>query len=190
CDPWLEGKAFNDSWSLWPKPAWNPEWLSTIQAIWISHEHPDHFHIPTLRSLPAAFKARVRILFQRTNSDKLFAALKNMGFIHFEALPHRGIVTEGSRTHLYCYQEGAMNSCLAVIGDGHVLLNVNDAEIREGDCRLIRRDIGSCGSLLNQFSIAGYPGHVDHAPRLSALRKSILDNMVENHRSLGATVTI
>jgi hypothetical protein len=189
-DPWFFGKAFNDSWSLNPAAAWNPEQLDGIDYMWISHEHPDHFHVPTLKSLPEAFKKRVTILFQLNNSDKMFDAFRRLGYTNLKALPHRKLVPLSDDTKVYCYQEGQMNSCLAVRDGEDTLLNVNDAEIRVPDCRLIRRDIGDSKIVLNQFSIAGYNGLPERDKRLSQLAQTILDNMVDNHRDLGAEVTI
>ena len=47
-DPWLFGRAFNESWALQPEvPRERIEpWLPRITHLWVSHEHPDHFHVP------------------------------------------------------------------------------------------------------------------------------------------------
>ncbi len=100
-DPWLHGRAFNDSWALFPQPYFDPKWYSEITHLWISHEHPDHFHIPTLKSLPAEFKQRVEVLFQRNNSEKVFEALRKFGFQHFRVLPHRKWVSLTDVTDVY-----------------------------------------------------------------------------------------
>jgi L-ascorbate metabolism protein UlaG (beta-lactamase superfamily) len=63
-DPWLIGKAFNDSWSLLPPAAMDDSLFDEIDYVFISHEHPDHFHIPTLRSLTESFKKLITILYQ------------------------------------------------------------------------------------------------------------------------------
>src|SRR5271154_691187 len=91
-DPWLFGKAFNDSWSLDPPAAWDPALLKDITHLWISHEHPDHFHIPTLKSLPAEFKERVLLLYQQNNSEKMWAAFRHFGFRNLQSLAHRKVV--------------------------------------------------------------------------------------------------
>ncbi len=189
-DPWLTGKVFNNSWTLLHAPAWDPAWLDSIDYIWISHEHPDHFNIPTLRALPEAFKRRVTVLFQSSNSDKMFAALRRLGFAHTLALPHRQILALHGRTRVYCYQIGQMDSCLAVLGDDTSVLNINDAEADTRDCRRMRADLGTVHVVLNQFSLAGYGGEADRSARLPAKARQILDNMLANHRDLGAEVTI
>ena len=113
-DPWLFGKAFNDSWSLFPPPAMDDSLYDSVDYLFISHEHPDHFHIPTLRSLPDAFKQRVTILFQENNSDKVFKALNKFGFPNTRALPHDKIVDLTDKTQIYCYQAGSMDSAFGV----------------------------------------------------------------------------
>src|SRR6266852_4622045 len=91
-DPWLFGKIFNDSWTLLPEPKFDPAMLEKVDYIWISHEHPDHCHFPTLGSFPADFKARVTILFQDRDYTKMFAAFRKLGYERFQRLPHRMIV--------------------------------------------------------------------------------------------------
>lgn len=164
--------------------------LDAIDYIWISHEHPDHFHMPSLRSLPAWFKQRVVILYQYNNSEKMFAALRRLGFAAHLALPHRQMVPLTERTAIYCYQVGQMDSVLGVTDGDQTVLNINDAEINTRDCRLIRADLGTVDVALNQFSIAGYTGQCDYPTRLSATARGILRNVVDNHRDLGAHTTI
>ena len=57
--------------------------LDRVDYIWISHEHPDHCHFPTLDSFPASFKSRVTILFQDRDYTKMFAAFRKLGYRHF-----------------------------------------------------------------------------------------------------------
>lgn len=189
-DPWLFGKAFNDSWSLFPEPAFDESLYDEIEYIFISHEHPDHFHIPTLRAMPDKFKQRVTILYQHNNSDKMSTAFNRFGFPNIKLLPHRETVRLTERTSVYCYQAGSMDSLLGVMFDGKTLLNVNDCEINSKDCARISNDIGKVDVLLNQFSIAGYSGYADRQKHLPPHALKILEKMLANHIDLDADVTI
>jgi hypothetical protein len=189
-DPRLHCKAFNESWGLLPPSQFDLAQLADIDYLWLSHEHPDHFHIPTLKSLPADFKDRVTVLFQDNNSNKMFDALRKLGFRTFVKLPHRKIVTLTPETRVYNMQIGNMDSSLAVLNGGKVLLNLNDCEANTRDCLLIRKDIGDVDVVLNQFSIAGYSGEEDRELHLRRLATSILENVSENHRDLNAAATI
>jgi hypothetical protein len=189
-DPWLFGKAFNDSWALMPEPDFDPALYDEIDFVWVSHEHPDHFHFPTLKSLPADFKRRVTLLFQKNNSDKMPNAFRALGFDNVQLLPNREIVPITQSTEVYCAQIGNMDSSLGVRSTGETVFNLNDCEANDADCRIIRRDLSDIHTVLNQFSIAGYRGHHDYQPRLTGMASRILDNLLDNHRALGAAVTI
>lgn len=189
-DPWLGGKVFNNSWSLLAPPAWDPSWLEQVDFVWVSHEHPDHFHLPTLRDLPAAFKRRVTVLFQELPSDKLPQAFARLGYANVQLLRHRALVDLRPGLQVYCYQVGQMDSVLAVMSEGTCLVNVNDAEADANDCRIIRGDLGPAQVVLNQFSLAGYGGEIDRDERLPRKARAIVDSMIGNHRDLGAETTI
>ncbi len=56
-DPWLEGRCYSGSWAL-DRKLTDSERAAVLDAeyIWISHGHPDHFHIPSLATLPRGKK--------------------------------------------------------------------------------------------------------------------------------------
>jgi UDP-MurNAc hydroxylase len=192
-DPWLFGKIFNDSWSLLPEPKFDHAMLDKVDYIWLSHEHPDHCHFPTLDSFPAEFKARVTVLFQDRDYAKVFGALRKLGYQRFKRLPHRVVVPlsdQPDATKVYCYHAGLMDSALAVLGQGQVIFNANDARISAGECKGILNDVGHVDVLLNQFSIAAYAGFEPHEEYLPQRAKQILENVSSVHRAMAAKVTI
>ena len=189
-DPWTSSRAFNNSWSLLGQPAYSPAMLDDIGYLWISHEHPDHFNVPTLKGLPEDFKRRVVVLFQQHNSDKVFAALRAFGFVHFKSLPNGRMVSLAPGTELMCYQASFGDSCLAVRHGGEVVFNVNDAELSATDCRRILRRVGKVDVVLNQFSLAGYNGYPHRDRVLPVLADEKLARLLNNHRELGARVTV
>jgi hypothetical protein len=51
-DPWLVGSVYWRSWWLQHYPsAEEIDWLARSACIYITHEHPDHFHMPSIRRL-------------------------------------------------------------------------------------------------------------------------------------------
>jgi hypothetical protein len=188
-DPWQFGSAFNDSWKLIAPPAELSKYLSGIQYLWISHEHPDHFHVPTLRSLPADFRERVVVLFQESSDHpKMIKAFRDtLGYPNVRLLPHRAWVPLAGDVEVYCYQSRQQDSALAIRGHGVTVLNVNDCELSDRDLLRLRADVGAVDVLLNQFSIAGFDGIESRLPRRA---RQILDNMVRDHVALDAKVTI
>ncbi len=145
--------------------------LDKVDYLWLSHEHPDHCHFPTLDSFPAAFKARVTVLFQDRDYTKVFGALRKLGYQRFKRLPHRVVVPLSDKpdaTKVYCYHAGLMDSALAVLSQWQVIFNANDARISVGECKGILDDVGHVDVLLNQFSLAAYAGFEPHEKYLAA----------------------
>jgi len=190
-DPWLFGKAFMDSWSLLIKAHWDETWYDQVDYVWISHEHPDHFHIPTLKSMPQSFKSRVTLLFQQNNSDKIPNFLRELGFKNIKLLKHREFFPLQGETSVYIYQVGAVpDSALAVMAENYTLLNINDCEVNTNDCKKLVKDLRKINLVLNQFSAAAYRGHIDYKTYLQKQADLILENLIRNHLDLNADYTI
>jgi UDP-MurNAc hydroxylase len=189
-DPWLKGKAFNDSWGLWPEAAFDNSLLDGIGFLWISHEHPDHFHIPSLRSLPESFKQRVTVLFQEKNSEKLFDAMRTMGYRDFKTLPDGENVPLGKGVIVNCRQVGFIDSVLSVREPGAVVVNVNDADLGDRDIQRIKEDVGRPNIVLNQFSLAGYDGYADREQVLPRIARHKLESLIRVHRAFDAECTV
>ena len=189
-DPWYVNDVFNNSWRLLGTAKLSEKDLKSIQYIWISHEHPDHFNVPTLKSFPDYFKSEVTILFQQNNSHKIFDAMKNWGFQHFQSLGDQQLVSLNSKTTIYCHQAQLGDSCLGVRHEKASLLNINDAELTERDCSLILKKFGNVDLILNQFSLAGYSGFRDYAKYLPEFAKEKRVRLENNQKCLNAKLTI
>jgi hypothetical protein len=51
-DPWLVGSVYWRSWWLENYPsAEEIDWLAQTAFVYVTHEHPDHFHMPSIRRL-------------------------------------------------------------------------------------------------------------------------------------------
>lgn len=190
-DPWFAGRAFNESWALAPPAALRPGLLDEVTHLWISHEHPDHFHVPTLKGLPDAFKERVEVLFQETPTPKVPDALRRMGFRSIRTLPNRQWCSLAPGIQVWCAQFGSLDSCLAMQGRGRTLLVLNDCEVDPSEYAGLRAAVGAPDVLLAQFSLAGYTGEeLDRDATLRADARRDLDGLVEQHRALGAGYTL
>lgn len=189
-DPWLIGKAFNDSWTLWPEPAFSNLLLEGVEYLWLSHEHPDHLNFPTLGSLPHDFKERVIVLFQDNNPERIFAPLRKLGFRNFRALTDRRVTSLTPQTEVYCYRVGTLDSCLGVMSEGQTIFNVNDARLSPVDYRRIVSDIGRVDVVLNQFSVAVKDAVANYEQRAPVALRNVLESVSADHRGLSAKATI
>ena len=123
CDPWFKGTAFGNGWSLLHD---NSHKINELQFdyIWISHEHPDHFSIPTLLELTK----KCTFLFQETMDKKVKKFLESKGHSVIE-LEHKEVTKIGDLEITCVVCDGYDSSLLVSYPDGKVLLNINDARI-------------------------------------------------------------
>ena len=123
CDPWFKGTAFGNGWSLLHD---NSHKINDLEFdyIWISHEHPDHFSIPTLSELTKT----CTFLFQETKDKKVKNFLESKGHSVIE-LKHKKVtkINDLEVTCVVC--DGYDSSLLVRYPDGKVLLNINDARV-------------------------------------------------------------
>ena len=188
-DPWLESRAFNNSWELLPAPSPDRSFLGRVTHIWLSHEHPDHFNIPTLRNLPAEFRERVTVCYQKRNTTKIFDALRKLGYRRFLDLPNHAPVRVADVT-LYCFQAQLGDSVLGIRHGDLRLLNINDSELDRRDCERVLAEFGTPDVVLNQFSVAGCIGYRDRERYLPRLARDKLDWLTKTHQWLAARLTI
>jgi UDP-MurNAc hydroxylase len=158
-DPWLGGEVFNESWSLLCPPVLTPTTLQGVTHIWISHEHPDHLHFPTLKAIPVEQKANITLLYQRHFSSRVFESLTSLGFRQVIELPLGRWLNLGSDVSVMCCSVGTIDSLLAVRSTSGTVLNVNDCVISSWAARTAARRIGAVDVLLLQFSIASWVGN-------------------------------
>ena len=179
-DPWTRGMAFNESWEAYPPPVLDPETLAGVTHLWISHEHPDHLSIPTLRSIPPDRRAGIVLLYQRHWSPEVVSFLRTLGFARVVELGHGETATLGPGVRARLHQVGHEDSALTVHDGHHTVMDLNDCKPAPATLRRMLRQVGPVDVLLDQFSIAGWPGNPGDAPRLRAAARSTLDTFVEH----------
>jgi hypothetical protein len=189
-DPWFFGTAFNDGWELFPKP--NLEQieseLADVDVVWISHEHPDHLHFPTLKWLMEIFKKEVKIYFQENNNSKVFEAIGRLGYKNFVPMPHMRKIAIAPDLEMACYAHRHLDSAMAIfVNNKFWLLNINDVELNKSDASIILGRFGAPAVLYNQFSVAGFNG-IKNSLATDAV--NVLEKMVAHHKLLNAGLTV
>lgn len=155
-DPWTKGKAFNEGWALLSPPATVN--YGEIDYIFVTHEHPDHFSLPTLKSIDPEQRSRITILYQQHASLRLKDAFEKLGFKEVKELPlYKWSHTDG--IDFYCGSCGSMDSFLAIRYNDKTLLNINDCVLNEKQYRYIKKEIGEIDILFTQFSFANWVGN-------------------------------
>ena len=158
CDPWFKNTAFANGWSLLHDNSHNINEIE-FDYIWISHEHPDHFSIPTLLDL----KKNCKFLFQETKDKKVKAFLESKGHTVVE-LKNKEVTMIGDLEVVCVVCDGYDSSLLVRYPDGKVLLNINDARV-ELNSHLVNEIEPLLGGgeaidlLAFQFSYANWAGN-------------------------------
>jgi len=162
-DPWFDGRVFQDGWALLCPTPFEDKDFSSITHIWMSHEHPDHFHPPTLKRIPEADRKRIVILFPRTPDGRVVKFLRAQGFTHILQMAANRRVELGEGVTALCSLFGEIDSWLYVQAEGKGILNTNDCGIRTRKCA--QKILGALGGpvdlLLTQFSYAYWKGNPD-----------------------------
>ena len=169
-DPWLAGPAFLGAWTQYPPPVVDVADLGP-DAIWISHEHSDHFHEPTLE----LFDRSMPIFVPDFPGQRMVRRLISMGFENVQPVRFGKTyeITDGLR--LTCFETASLwNDSITLFElDGFRILNLNDAGLNHRISRLI----GPVDLVASAFTggASGYPftwRHLSHQQKIEISQRS------------------
>ncbi len=123
-DPWLDGPTYLSAWWHFPAPVVHGAELRATH-VYLTHEHADHCHPPTLRALPRSTTMLVGKYATRRFRDRLEA----LGFSVRE-LPHGSPVRIGP-LELTSYQYRADDTALTISDGRATILDLNDCLLRD-----------------------------------------------------------
>ena len=159
CDPWLHGRAFSGSQEL--VSATRLTRFEGIQYLWLSHEHPDHFSPASILGIPAAVRAEITVLYQRTADGVLRRFCEAAGFRRVLELDPRPF-TLGPGFSLLCEHFMGGDSWACFRAGDVVVLNTNDCVLdRDEQLAPIVRRVDRADVLLTKFSYAAWAGNPD-----------------------------
>src|SRR5215831_3859293 len=134
-DPWLVGSVYWRSWWLQHYPSREEiDWVAQSACIYVTHEHPDHFHMPTIRRLGRG-------------PLYLFPALAERGYLdHMTQRGYRAEIIAPLRWHALVNDLSILSipiwnddSLLLVDTPAALIINLNDAKPLPPVLRAIRR---------------------------------------------------
>lgn len=123
-DPWIEGTAYYGSWQLWPPPLVKAQDLQP-SVIFITHPHPDHFHIPTLQLM----NREIPVYFPNFLSGIIEKELVRLGFRNLFPSNFSQEIKIGDNLQATFLKPTSMweDSSVLLVCNDFVFLNQNDA---------------------------------------------------------------
>lgn len=202
-DPWLTEGAFEGSWFHNPPIITRPEDVKNVNALYISHIHPDHLDPETLK----VFDRNIPVV---VLNDKYKLAGKRMfdlGFRNLKYIADKESIVLGpfhltmfgpftKHPHFDCEIGNIVDSALA-IDDGTLVLNANDNTPSIEAAKELRSILGKITVAQLNYNAAGpYPACFSNLgfPEKRAKHFEILHRQM-NHmylvaKELGAVVTM
>lgn len=179
CDPWLTEGIYYGSWYHYPLPALTTKDFQDVDYIYISHIHPDHCDIESLKQFPTT----IPVLIHDYQEKFLLNLLKRVGFERIiEVLHHQPFFfSDDFQVEILaadncdptkcgrwfgCHLEGAptkstqIDSMAVFSGNGQVVVNTNDCpfDLARDVCQYVLAKYSSIDFLLVGYSGAGpYP---------------------------------
>lgn len=121
-DPWLSGKAYFGSWTLSHEiPARQMEAIRQCQHAWISHGHPDHLCVDSLKSLSAK-----TILLPAHRGNRIYDDLCGLG-LTVTVLENRKWTTLSDHVRVLSIADYNQDAILLIDVNGRLIVNINDA---------------------------------------------------------------
>ena len=171
-DPWVEGGAFDNGWSLLDQSISNSELVDFISAtkkkkyIWLSHEHSDHFSVPFLRKLREKEGDKITFIFQKTLDGRVANFIRKIGFKVIESNDTLEIIDSEMSIVTFPY-EGGDSYCLTKLKNFSIL-NINDCVLSDEKSinsvlHNYKKYTDNIDLLLTQFGYANWVGNKDES---------------------------
>lgn len=199
-DPWLEGAAFNNGWSLLDQSTSSEALVRRLNKsglpvfIWFSHEHPDRFSIPFLRKFKEQFRGIATFLFQHTLDRRVVGILRKNGFDVRECAAGAPVALGRDMRLTVHPSSGGHSWCLIQSGERSIL-NLNDCAITSvQQCREVKAKISGTvlrlDYLLTQFGYAGWVGNPGQQAEHRAAARARVQRMAAQIACLRPKVTV
>ena len=189
-DPWLDDGVFEGSWCHYPPVKTSHQDLQDVDAIYLSHIHPDHYDERFFD-----YPKDIPIFILKSKYNFLFKNLTKQGYtnvIEIESgVPHpfrEAILTIFSpfTSHVFHNSEigNLIDSALIVEDkDGTCAFNANDNTPDIESCKILKKRFGSFNLAMINYNAAGpYPScfrNLSEKEKISA-HKSVLDRNIRH----------
>jgi hypothetical protein len=199
-DPWLEGPAFNNGWSLVDQSTSNAAMIARLNRagvpiyIWFSHEHPDHFSISFIKKFKEDFRGSATFLFRHTLDKRVVGFLRRNGLEVKECKEGESVALgPDMRIAMFPYSEG--DSWCVIESGGRTILNLNDCVVATAaQCQAVRAKLEKVAPhvdlMLTQFGYANWVGNPDEPALHEAAALEKMERMALQIEHLKPTLVV
>ena len=169
-DPWIDGSAMLGAWRQYPTTGIKAKDIRPY-AIIITHEHSDHFHIPTLTQ----FNKRTPIIIPNFPNGRMQRLLLELGFTNVKAVNFEQDINIHEKIKIKFFKPvSVFNDSISLINiDGYKLLNLNDAGLNPKIAEQVKPvDVVSC---IFSTGASGYPftwQHLNEKEKKEIMKKA------------------
>ena len=189
CDPWFEGKVFNDSWSLLKNTKVEDLDLSKLKYIFISHEHPDHLNWGSLKKIREVCSQKILVIMPERRNSNVHKNLIKIGFNSLQVPANQEYSIEDNVK--FSFFKKNHDAAIVFDVDNTVIFNKNDCEFSAEELVLIKNNLSKqIDILFNQFSLAGYYGNRDDNIKLQNAKDRHISDLIETAKILEPKITV
>jgi hypothetical protein len=199
-DPWLEGTAFNNGWSLLDQSTGSSALVARLNKsglrvfIWFSHEHPDHFSIPFIKKFKEQFRGIATFLFKHTLDKRVVGFLRKNG-LHVTECRAGVPVPLGSDMRITVFPSGDADSWCVISSGGRTIVNLNDCVLNTAPlCRMVKEKLRQLAPrpdyLFTQFGYANWVGNPGQGDLHRAGAREIIRRLALQMEYIRPRVTI
>ena len=185
-DPWWSESIFNCSWELLQGTVEVGDVLTDVTHVYVSHEHPDHFHVPTIRRIHS-FISPIFLLCP-TADRRLEKWFEREGLQY--CLVGRNGVRLSDELNFHVFANGLYDSWSVLSTPTGAIVNLNDAKPTSRELSAVRRRFGPVSVLLTQFGFAEWPGSCDDTAKIAQTRARYLGKLSKQVQQLKPSYVI
>ena len=140
-DPWIIGPCWADNIWQYPPPKINPEDISDIDFIYISHGHEDHLHSETLKRIDNNIKSKAKTIAPDFGKPYLKKALISNGLTNLEIMKNKTsfFLSKNIKATIFNCDNGVDDSSLLIETDeGNIFMQTDNLMSND-----LAREIGS-----------------------------------------------
>lgn len=157
-DPWITGLGFINGWAPLIE-AHNLEIFKSVDYVWFSHEHPDHFHPASLRKLSELWASFPKVLFQSTLNGRVATYLREKYGASVLEIPSNSTLALPEGPIVRIQDAGIYDSFLQIKSGGYCFTHLNDCCVcSRSEFSAIRAFAGShIHVVTSQYGLANGP---------------------------------